>query len=359
MFSPLKVFTENWHADEKDWLKYLIHPIRAWWGDGTTEWDEWATNFKFYKHLFILTDDLVDSDIVFLPMTVNYYINNNKLGLIDDLISKAISVNKVTYAWIDGDNQISYDNTKCVFLKYSSYYSKLKPNELILAGDVKNDLLMQYYNGELVRRSKNQTPLIGFDGIATYPIPRLGGLIFKNGLAVLSHYFLSTGYVPDPVLPPFLKRKQIINRLKRIEGIHTNFNIRDTFAYGTRGGNKAARNEYINNIIGSDYTLCYRGAANYSLRFYESLCLGRIPLFVNTDCKLPFEDQINWRDICIWIDDDQLSKIGDIIIDFHHSMTNNQFIEKQVYCRELWIKYFSKEGFYNQFYNHLKANLKN
>ena len=356
---PLKIYTEKGHADTKDWLKYLIHPIRAWWGDGTSEWKTWALGFEFYKSLFVLTDEIVDSDAVFLPMTVNYYIDKNQLGLVNDLISKSEAVGKTTYAWIDGDHQILYDHPKCIFLKYSGYKSQLKHNDFILSGDVKKDLLIQHYNGKLIRRSKNQIPLIGFDGIATYPILRLGGLIFKNSLAVLAHYFLSTGYVPNPVFPPFLKRKQIIHLLEQIDGIHTNFNIRDSFAIGTRGGNKAARNEYINNIIGSDYTLWYRGAANYSLRLYESLCLGRIPLFVNTDCKLPFEEQINWLDICIWVDDDELSRIGDIIIDFHQSMTNNQFIEKQVYCRELWIKYFSKEGFYNQFYNYLNTNLKN
>ena len=107
----------------------------------------------------------------------------------------------------------------------------------------------------------------------------------------------------------------------------------------------------------NDYTFCYRGAANYSLRFYESLCLGRIPLFINTDCKLPFEDQINWRDICIWVDVSELSRIGDIIMTFHHSMTKNKFIEKQVYCRELWLKYFSKQGFYSQFQIYLKDKI--
>ena len=93
------------------------------------------------------------------------------------------------------------------------------------------------------------------------------------------------------------------------------------------------------------------------MRFYESLCLGRIPLFIDTDCKLPFEDQINWSDICIWVDASELNRIGEIVIDFHHSMTNNQFIEKQVYCRELWVNYLSKEGFYNYFQMYLKIEL--
>ena len=73
--------------------------------------------------------------------------------------------------------------------------------------------------------------------------------------------------------------------------------MRSTFAVGSLGLNKQLRFEFIRNILSSDYTLCFRGSGNYSLRFYETLCLGRIPLFINTDCKLPFEDEINWRDM--------------------------------------------------------------
>jgi len=354
---PLKIYTEKGHANAKDWLKYLIHPIRAWWGDGTSEWKVWALDFEFYKSLFVLTDEIVDSDAVFLPMTVNYYIDKNQLGLVDDLISKSEAIGKTTYAWIDGDHQVLYDHPKCIFLKYSSYKSKLKHNEFILSGDVKQDLLIEYFNGELITRNKNEYPLIGFDGIATYPTYRLGGLILKNILVKLHHYIRNRQYIPNTVLPALLKRKQILHQFKGIKGIDTNFNIRNSFAFGTVGGNKNARTEYINNIIDSDYTLCYRGAANYSLRFYESLCLGRIPLFIDTDCKLPFEDQINWSDICIWVDASELKRIGEIVIDYHHSMTNNQFVEKQVYCRELWIKYLSKEGFYNHFQMYLKNQL--
>ena len=37
------------------------------------------------------------------------------------------------------------------------------------------------------------------------------------------------------------------------------------------------------------------------------------------------------------------------ILDFHQSLTNNQFIEKQKYCREIWKTYLSKEGFIKHF----------
>ena len=39
---------------------------------------------------------------------------------------------------------------------------------------------------------------------------------------------------------------------------------------------------------------------------------------------------------------------------FSGSLSEKTFIEKQVYCREVWVKYLSKDGFSEQFYNYLK-----
>ena len=49
-------------------------------------------------------------------------------------------------------------------------------------------------------------------------------------------------------------------------------------------------------------------------------------------------------------------RINDVIIDYHNNITEKQFIERQNYCREIWVKYLSKEGFYNQFYSYLEQN---
>ena len=64
-----------------------------------------------------------------------------------------------------------------------------------------------------------------------------------------------------------------------------------------------------------------RGGGNYSLRLYETLCLGRIPLFINTDCVLPFENNIDWKELCLWVDENDLDRIGEIVLDFHSSIS--------------------------------------
>lgn len=48
--------------------------------------------------------------------------------------------------------------------------------------------------------------------------------------------------------------------------------------------------EYYNNIKDNLFTLCVRGWGNYSYRFCQTICMGRIPVLVDTDCCLPYEE---------------------------------------------------------------------
>jgi len=350
----IKVYTEKGHGEEKEWLRHLVHPIRAHWGDGTPEWRKWEKDFDFYKILFLLTDSIDESDVVFLPMTFNYYVKNNKLDLLNDLVNRAKDCNKTTFIWVDGDHQPKNDISGCVFLKYSSFKSRLRKNEIILPGDLKQDLLVKYCNGKPKLLKKDKSPRVGFVGYGDIGIIKLMYQVLRNSLIKISTPIFDSAFENEPMLPFVIKRKKILNKISSFHGIKTDFIRRTTYATGIKNNNEQNRLEFIMNIIDNDYTVCMRGGGNYSIRLYETLCLGRVPIFINTDCKLPFEEKINWKDICIWIEIDQISHISEIILESHQSMTQSQFSEKQVYCRELWLKYFSNEGFYNQFHAYLQ-----
>ena len=80
---------------------------------------------------------------LFLPLTLNYYVQNKKLLLVDEFIIYAKKNNLKSYIWVEGDYHIRYmtNNLDCVFIRYFSYKSKLIDNEIIMPGDLKNDLL--------------------------------------------------------------------------------------------------------------------------------------------------------------------------------------------------------------------------
>ena len=49
--------------------------------------------------------------------------------------------------------------------------------------------------------------------------------------------------------------------------------------------------------------------------------------------------------------------LREAVIDFHHSITASEFIDRQHYCREIWLKYCDNEGFYSEFHSYLYNNL--
>ena len=66
---------------------------------------------------------------------------------------------------------------------------------------------------------------------------------------------------------------------------------------------------FFQNISDTDYTICIRGTGNFSQRLYEVLAFGRIPIFIDTDSILPYDEIINWRDYCVWVKPDELGVV--------------------------------------------------
>ena len=90
-------------------------------------------------------------------------------------------------------------------------------------------------------------------------------------------------------------------------------------------------------MINSNYVLCLRGTGNFSIRFYEALMMGKIPIFINTDCILPFSKIINWKDHVIWVEWLNVDNIANIILDFHEQISNSDFQDLQLRNRNLWL----------------------
>src|SRR5919108_319285 len=138
-------------------------------------------------------------------------------------------------------------------------------------------------------------------------------------------------------------RAEALRRLATSNRVATNFLVRRSFLGGAiKAGNVDAktmqqvRREYVENMVESDYVLCARGAGNFSYRLYETLSCGRIPVFVDTDCVLPYEWVIDWRAHCVWVDAGELGQIGPRVLEFHESLSDDDFVELQRRCRELW-----------------------
>ena len=159
-------------------------------------------------------------------------------------------------------------------------------------------------------------------------------------------------------------REESMRRLEKDRRITTDFIRRTAFWGGALGRNKKpspesrlkVRQEYLQNMANSPYVLCLRGAGNFSYRFYETLSMGRIPLFINTDCALPFENSIDWKRHVVWIEEDEISQLADKLLAFHESISESDFLKLQSENRKLWEDYLRPVEAYEQLFIELLGN---
>ena len=221
------------------------------------------------------------------------------------------------------------------------------------------DYLQLYCDGQFQPRPKGEIPVISFCGQAsTSPLQTA----YRTLRLKLQQYQYRQGQLLwEP--PPFETstfRKQVLKHFENQAGIQTNFILRKRYQAGESENistHHPAKLEFVNNILDSDFTVCMRGGGNFSMRFYEILCLGRIPIFIDTDCLLPFQDEINYKAIFPWIDVQDLPHAAEIVRDFHTQLSADDFIDLQKACRDLWFEHMTSNGFYRDFVKKMRIIL--
>ncbi len=161
--------------------------------------------------------------------------------------------------------------------------------------------------------------------------------------------------VYEPLFASAYERAKLLMSLEESDQIKTNFIYRKKYRGGaiTQQDRAQTTLEYYNNILNSDYILCLRGGGNFSVRFYETLLMGKIPIFVNTDCLLPFEDKINWKEHVVWVEWTERHEIIKKVINFHQALSPDEFVNLQFRNRQLWKERLSIEGMINELKNDL------
>jgi hypothetical protein len=223
--------------------------------------------------------------------------------------------------------------------RYSLYADLASPREHVMPA-LCNDILDEC-NGIGVAASTRpinwqRVPEIGFCGYVGTPLSRLVLRILQQREKVAGLYL----------------RDRVLRVLRRSDLVTSRFVTR-TAHYGgvarrppTDAQRIRIRREFLENLMSSPYALCLRGKGNYSFRFYEALSAGRIPVLVNTRCVLPFQDQIDWRKHVVWVEEDRIQSIAELVSDFHHRLTAEQFEELQASNRNLWEVWFRPEAYY-------------
>jgi hypothetical protein len=100
---------------------------------------------------------------------------------------------------------------------------------------------------------------------------------------------------------------------------------------------------FKSNMMACQYQLCTRGNANWSLRFYESLAYGRIPVYVGSDGKFPLNQDFSPADIP-FVYCESVGKIEDKILEFHFELGEKSIGVIQRDCRRFYDDHFSQDA---------------
>ena len=132
-------------------------------------------------------------------------------------------------------------------------------------------------------------------------------------------------------------------------GLKTNFILRDLYIFNLKDNQKK---EFENNMNENLFTLCYRGRGNFSVRFYETLMRGRIPIQINSSSIFPYEDEIDYSEIGIFIEEEDLGKIDlkKLIKKYYYSKSVDELLQIQKNNRRIYEEYFQPDVYFSEMF---------
>lgn len=262
----------------------------------------------------------------------------------------------------DHDEDVAWPAHAVVF-RFSIARDTRRRNEFSIP-TFSQDFLALHRGGVLTARKKGRIPSVGFCGYA----PPLGCRPSVRSLRETLRYaaYRLKALNRHRSWIAHAPRVQALRALRRTPDVEARFVVRDQFAFnrwgvlqpgGTEASSRHQRAEFLANLESTDYALCVRGLANCSIRFYEAISLGRLPLFVNTRCVLPYDWMIDWKEACVWVEEAELAGIGGILRHHHDRISVEAFIAQQHRVRALFERWISPAGFFGELHRHFPRAL--
>lgn len=100
----------------------------------------------------------------------------------------------------------------------------------------------------------------------------------------------------------------------------------------------------------SKYMLCPRGYGLNSFRLYEAFQLNCVPVIITDKSYLPWQDELNWSEFSILIDENNLSHIDEIL----KNIDDEQYNKLLTTGKNLYSSYFTLNGMYDNIIKRLK-----
>ena len=116
----------------------------------------------------------------------------------------------------------------------------------------------------------------------------------------------------------------------------------------------AERRDLFLRIMGESLTvLCPRGHGLNSIRFFEAMCLGRVPILISDGCALPLEDEIDWDSLILRIPEGEAGNAGPLLSEWFAERGARRLEVQGLKNRMVWEQFFTPEKSPEFYFNSL------
>lgn len=301
--------------------------------------------FKFYKEPVLdIVNNPSEADFFLIPH--NYFLIKSNKEYIQKFVylSKKYGKKIIIFAQGDSDENISVPNA--VIFRTSQYRYKKKDNEIMMPPYVEDLSLSHRFKP---RQKTAGAPVVGFCGWADtkgvkQALKNTAKNLFFDMKKIINR---NSGYAAEKQGMFF--RKKTIKSLVKSKSVKNNFIIRNFYSGHKKiigVSPEKARQDYLENMDNSDFALVVKGDGNFSFRFYEALSAGRIPFFIDTECVLPLEDILNYREFVLFLDYKKIDSAGEIVAEFYKKIDDDRFFKMQISAKEAFDKFLRIDKFF-------------
>jgi hypothetical protein len=315
-------------------------------------WIFFIKNNSEILEVYVEVGDISDADVIIVPLEYNYLMSIDP-DIFAILRKQSIELNIPLWVYTGGDIGYSFKENDIVNFRVSGFHSKLNHNTVIMPSFLGDPYLSYKLNSFKILEKKEQ-PDVGFVGHANKSSI---GLI-KDYMSFLKRVFKSklekrqVDYASFYASPR--ERYKYLKQLQEQAGISTKFILRARYIIGAvlKMEFLTLEQDFFNNMFNNSHTFCLRGVGDFSVRFYECLAMGRIPILLDTDCRLPLNSIIDWEKHAVIVNKGNLVES---LMTFHNKIAPTDFKNIQISNRKLYSEKLNRIPFFIEISKHFKA----